>query len=263
MRLAKAVVFLSVLVIGLAVPRDGWAQTPVTDVAALAQRITVIAQQAEAWYQRYEQLEATRRSWERLKNLPQRYRARYTASWRHQTPRDAYLLAEAWSRAMNDGNPATIALGHDRVSYENAIYRLSAGDRRRFGNSQAEVQNNAVHVDLMDNSIRDSLRAIGTYRQEAEQLDRQLNEVYSDLLGPEQERDGLLQKTALATTIAAHQARYTNRLLGATLEQQALATQGQRDLKARSINAAVYAQQARASIWRFSQSQDIRTGVGF
>lgn len=245
------------------VPSAVRAQMPVTDVGALYQREKDALLQYKQWLQQAHQIYLLLRQMERLKNLPQRYRARYEVSWRHLTPRDAYVLAEAWTRAMNDGNPITITRGHERISYENAIYRLSAAARKQFGNSQAEVQNSAVHVDLMDNSIRDSLRAIGTYRQEAEQLDRQLNEVYRDLLGPDQERDGLLQKTAIATTIAAQQARYTNRLLGATLEQQSLATQGQRDLKARAINAAVYAQQARASIWRFSQSQDIRTSVRF
>lgn len=259
MRLAKAVVLLSVLVIGLAIPRDGWAQVAVSDVTAIPWHAQMIAKEVEAWYQRYEQIEAYKRSWERLKNLPARYRARYEPSWKHLTAKDAYQIAETWGRAMDAGDSNSITKALDRVAYENAIYRLSAAARKQFGNSQRDVQNTAVAVDLADNAIRDALRAAGTYRKETDQLDRQLGEIYKDLLGPEQERDGLLQKTALATTIGAHQARYTNRLLVAALEQQALAAQGQRDLKARGIEAAVYGQQAREALWRFAASQDIRT----
>jgi len=259
MRLAKAVVFLLVLGFGLAVPRDGWSQIPVTDAAAAVQRVEQILNQVEAWHQRYEQLEATRRSWERLKNLPSRYRARYEPSWKHHTARDAYQLAETWGFAMDAGDSATITKALERVAYENAIYRLSAAERKQFGHSQRDVQNTAVAVDLADNAIRDSLRAAGTYRRETDQMDRQLVELYKDLLGPDQERDGLLQKTALATTIGAHQARYTNRLLVASLEQQALAAQSERDLKARAIEDAVYAKRAKAGLWRFAASQNIRT----
>lgn len=130
-------------------------------------------------------------------------------------------------------------------SGENAgpAYRLATAGRQvlmeDLGPNHQELSDSAVLVDLVDTEAQDAITAVGTFRDEAEQLEDKLATLNGHLHSDVQSQSALLQRLLGATVLLNEQTRDTNRLLSNTVMLQALQGMGDRNTRAYHLNDAV------------------------
>jgi hypothetical protein len=175
-----------------------------------------------------------------LKNMPARYRAKFS-EWRSFTATDLYGNTAEWVGAVNGAGPQSVSHGYRQATVPLLTYSQADLDAI----NPADVRNlKSVYasLELADGANVSALTTIGNVRANAQTIQQQIANLEQDSLSGDPALNtevGVLNKINASNVLTLWTLQDSNNLRVAALEQQVLQAKQQRDLDAANLNFAI------------------------
>lgn len=215
-----------------------------TNYANAVLRYGQLVQQLNQLRQTYAQIVARYnlavRMAQNLQNMPARYRAQFS-SWRDVVAPNTYGNTGTWVTGMNTGNAAAVNSGYQQAT----VPLLQYNSQELNGMTPDEldrVKSQYASVELADGANVTSMATIGAIRDDAQNVENQINNLEQDSLSNNPNLNteiGVLNKINAADVLMLRTLQDSNKLLLSLLEQNVIAAKQQREETADSINAEV------------------------
>ena len=215
-----------------------------TNYANAVLRYGQLVQQLNQLRQTYAQIVARYnlavRMAQNLQNMPARYRAQFS-NWRDVAAPNTYGNTGTWVTGMNTGNAGAVNSGYQQAT----VPLLQYNSQELNGMTPEEldrVKSQYASVELTDGANVTSMATIGTIRDDAQNIENQINNLEQDSLSNNPSLNteiGVLNKINAANVLMLRTLQDSNKLLLSLLEQNVIAAKQQREETANSINAEV------------------------
>jgi len=175
-----------------------------------------------------------------IQNMPSRYRAQFS-NWRDVVAPNTYGNTGMWVSGMNTG-----AAGAVNAGYQQATVPLLQYSSQELSGMTADeldrVKSQYASVELADGANVTSMATIGAIRDDAQNIQNQVNNLEQDSLSNNPNLNtevSVLNKINAANVLMLRTLQDSNKLLLSLLEQKVIATKQQREETANSINADI------------------------
>lgn len=215
-----------------------------TNYANAVLRYGQLVQQLNQLRQTYAQIVArynlALRMAQNLQNMPARYRAQFS-NWRDVVAPNTYGNTGTWVTGMNTGNAGAVNSGYQRAT----VPLLQYNSQELNGMTPDEldrVKSQYASVELADGANVTSMATIGAIRDDAQNIENQINNLEQDSLSNNSTLNteiGVLNKINAANVLMLRTLQDSNKLLLSLLEQNVIAAKQQREETANSINAEI------------------------
>jgi hypothetical protein len=215
-----------------------------TNYANAVLRYGQLVQQLNQLRQTYSQIVArynlALRMAQNLQNMPARYRAQFS-NWRDVVAPNTYGNTGTWVTGMNTGNVGAVNSG-----YQQATVPLLQYDSQELNGMTPDeldrVKSQYASVELTDGANVTSMVTIGAIRNDAQNIENQINNLEQDSLSNNPSLNteiGVLNKINAANVLMLRTLQDSNKLLLSLLEQNVVAAKQQREETANSVNADI------------------------
>lgn len=215
-----------------------------TNYANAVLRYGQLVQQLNQLRQTYAQIVArynlALRMAQNLQNMPARYRAQFS-NWRDVAAPNTYGNTGTWVTGMNTGNAGAVNSGYQQAT----VPLLQYNSQELNGMTPEEldrVKSQYASVELTDGANVTSMATIGTIRDDAQNIENQINNLEQDSLSNNPNLNteiGVLNKINAANVLMLRTLQDSNKLLLSLLEQNVITAKQQREETANSINAEI------------------------
>jgi hypothetical protein len=215
-----------------------------TNYANAVLRYGQLVQQLAQLRQTYAQIVArynlALRMAQNLQNMPARYRAQFS-NWRDVVAPDTYGNTGTWVTGMNTGAAGAVNSGYQQAT----VPLLQYNSQELNGMTPDEldrVKSQYASVELADGANVTSMATIGAIRDDAQNIENQINNLEQDSLSSDPNLNteiGVLNKINAANVLTLRTLQDSNKLLLSLLEQNVIAAKQQREETANSINAEI------------------------
>lgn len=215
-----------------------------TNYANAVLRYGQLVQQLNQLRQTYAQIVArynlALRMAQNLQNMPARYRAQFS-NWRDVAAPNIYGNTGTWVTGMNTGNAGVVNSGYQQAT----VPLLQYNNQELNGMTPDEldrVKSQYASVELTDGANVTSMATIGAIRDDAQNVENQINNLEQDSLSNNPNLNteiGVLNKINAANVLMLRTLQDSNKLLLSLLEQNVIAAKQQREETANSINSEV------------------------
>ena len=215
-----------------------------TNYANAVLRYSQLVQQLAQLRQTYAQIVArydlALRMAQNLQNMPARYRAQFS-NWRDVVAPDTYGNTGAWVTGMNTGAAGVVNAGYQQAT----VPLLQYNSQELNGMTPDEldrVKSQYASVELADGANVTSMATIGAIRDDAQNIENQINNLEQDSLSSDPNLNteiGVLNKINATNVLTLRTLQDSNKLLLSLLEQNVIAAKQQREETANSINAEI------------------------
>ena len=215
-----------------------------TNYANAVLRYGQLVQQLNQLRQTYAQIAArynlALRMAQNLQNMPARYRAQFS-NWRAVVAPNTYGNTGTWVTGMNSGNAGAINSGYQQATVP--LLQYSGQELNGMTPDELDrVKSQYASVELADGANVTSMATIGAIRDDAQNIENQINNLEQDSLsnGPNLNTEiSVLNKINAANVLMLRSLQDSNKLLLSLLEQNVIATKQEREGTANSINAEI------------------------
>ena len=215
-----------------------------TNYANAVLRYSQLVQQLAQLRQTYAQIVArydlALRMAQNLQNMPARYRAQFS-NWRDVVAPDTYGNTGTWVTGMNTGAAGAVNAGYQQAT----VPLLQYNGQELNGMTPDEldrVKSQYASVELVDGANVTSMATIGTIRDDAQNIENQINNLEQDSLSSDPNLNteiGVLNKINATNVLTLRTLQDSNKLLLSLLEQNVIGAKQQREETANSINAEI------------------------
>ena len=215
-----------------------------TNYANAVLRYGQLVQQLNQLRQTYAQIVArynlALRMAQNLQNMPARYRAQFS-NWRDVVAPNTYGNTATWVTGMNTGSAGAVNAGYQQATVP--LLRYNSQELSGMTSDELNrVKSQYASVELTDGANVTSIAAIGAIRNDAQNIENQINNLEQDSLSNNPNLNteiGVLNKINAANVLMLRTLQDSNKLLLSLLEQNVIAAKQQREETANSINAEV------------------------
>jgi hypothetical protein len=215
-----------------------------TNYANAVLRYGQLVQQLNQLRQTYAQIVArynlALRMAQNLQNMPARYRAQFS-NWRDVVAPNTYGNTGTWVTGMNTGNAGAITSGYQQATVP--LLQYSGQELNDMTPEELDrVKSQYASVELADGANVTSMATIGAIRNDAQNIENQINNLEQDSLSNNPNLNteiGVLNKINAANVLMLRTLQDSNKLLLSLLEQNVIAAKQQREETTNSINAEV------------------------
>lgn len=215
-----------------------------TNYANAVLRYSQLVQQLAQLRQTYAQIvlryDLALRMAQNLQNMPARYRAQFS-NWRNVVAPDTYGNTGTWVSGMNTGATGTVNAGYQQAT----VPLLQYSSQELSGMTPDEldrVKSQYASVELADGANVTSMATIGAIRDDAQNIENQINNLEQDSLSSDPNLNteiSVLNKINATNVLTLRTLQDSNKLLLSLLEQNVIAAKQQREETANSINAEI------------------------
>ena len=238
------VLLLIALEVGTASAQFGGIVYDPTNYANAVLRYNQLVQQLAQLRQTYQQIlnqyNLALRMARNLQNMPARYRAQFS-QWRNVVALNTYGNTGNWVNGMNTGILGSVNSGYQQSTIPLLQYNsevLSA----MTPTEQNRVKSQYASVELADGANVTAMATIGTIRDNAQDIQNQINNLEQDSLSSDPNLNtevSVLNKINAANVLSLRTAQDSNKLLLSLLEQNVIAAKQQREAAVNSINSDI------------------------
>ena len=175
-----------------------------------------------------------------IQNMPVRYRAQFS-NWRNVIAPNTYGNTGTWVSGMNTGSAGAVNAGYQQAT----VPLLQYNGQELSGMTPDEldrVKSQYATVELADGANVTSMATIGAIRNDAQNIENQMNNLEQDSLSNNPNLNtevSILNKINASNVLTLRTAQDSNKLLLSLLEQNVIAAKQQREATANSINAEI------------------------
>ncbi|MGB6875578.1 MAG: hypothetical protein WBD87_06045 [Candidatus Acidiferrales bacterium] len=175
-----------------------------------------------------------------IQNMPARYRAQFS-NWRNVVAPNTYGNTGTWVNGMNTGSAGAVSAGYQQAT----VPLLQYNSQELTGMTPDEldrVRSQYASVELADGANVTSMATIGAIRNDAQNIENQMNNLEQDSLSNNPNLNtevSVLNKINATNVLTLRTLQDSNKLLLSLLEQNVIAAKQQREATANSINAEI------------------------
>lgn len=175
-----------------------------------------------------------------IQNMPARYRAQFS-NWRNVVAPNTYGNTGTWVNGMNTGSAGAVSAGYQQAT----VPLLQYNSQELTGMTPDEldrVKSQYASVELADGANVTSMATIGAIRNDAQNIENQMNNLEQDSLSNNPNLNtevSVLNKINATNVLTLRTLQDSNKLLLSLLEQNVIAAKRQREATANSINAEI------------------------
>jgi hypothetical protein len=205
-----------------------------------SQLVQQLAQLRQTYVQIVARYDLALRMAQNLQNMPARYRAQFS-NWRNVVAPDTYGNTGTWVTGMNTGAAGAVNAGYQQAT----VPLLQYNSQELNGMTPDEldrVKSQYASVELADGANVTSMATIGAIRDDAQNIENQINNLEQDSLSGDPNLNteiGVLNKINATNVLTLRTLQDSNKLLLSLLEQNVIAAKQQREETANSINAEI------------------------
>ncbi|MHB8541425.1 MAG: hypothetical protein ACYDCD_10855 [Candidatus Acidiferrales bacterium] len=209
-------------------------------VLRYSQLVQQLAQLRQTYAQIVQQYNLAVQMSRNLQNMPARYRAQFS-NWRNVVAPNTYGNTGTWVNGMNTGNAGAVNAGYQQATTP----LLQYNGQELSGMTPDEldrVKSQYASVELADGANVTSMATIGAIRNDAHNIENQMNNLEQDSLSNNPNLNtevSVLNKINATNVLTLRTVQDSNKLLLSLLEQNVIAAKQQREATANSINAEV------------------------
>ncbi|MGH7744499.1 MAG: hypothetical protein ACREQ5_06715 [Candidatus Dormibacteria bacterium] len=209
-------------------------------VLRYSQLVQQLAQLRQTYAQILNQYNLALRMAQNIQNMPARYRAQFS-QWRNVAAPNTYGNTGMWVSSMNTGSGGAVNAGYQQAT----VPLLQYNSQELTGMTPDEldrVKSQYASVELADGANVTSMATIGTIRNDAQNIENQMNNLEQDSLSNNPNLNtevSVLNKINASNVLTLRTAQDSNKLLLSLLEQNVIAAKQQREATANSINAEI------------------------
>ncbi len=209
-------------------------------VLRYGQLVQQLAQLRQTYAEIVSRYELAVRMAQNLQNMPARYRAQFS-NWRDVVAADTYGNTGEWVNGMNTGDTGTVDTGYQQAT----VPLLQYSSQELDGMTPAEldrVKSQYASVELSDGANVTAMATIGTIRNDAQNIENQINNLEDDSLSNDPSLNteiAVLNKINAANVLMLRTLQDSNKLLVSLVEQNVISAKQRREDTANSIDAEI------------------------
>jgi hypothetical protein len=209
-------------------------------VLRYSQLVQQLAQLRQTYAQILNQYNLALRMAQNIQNMPARYRAQFS-QWRNVIAPNTYGNTGTWVTGMNTGNAGAINAGYQQATVP--LLQYSSQELNGMTPDELDrVKSQYASVELADGANVTSMATIGAIRNDAQNIENQMNNLEQDSLSNNPNLNteiSVLNKINATNVLTLRTVQDSNKLLLSLLEQKVIAAKEQREATANSINAEI------------------------